>query len=81
MQLTTAVLGQGLEEIRVGAFQECTSLREVLIRPAVKAIKDMAYSCSTQLTTAVLGEELEEIGGQAFLECTSLHEVLIPHAV
>ena len=42
-QLTTVVLGEGLEEIGAGAFCECTSLREIKIPPAVKAIKDRAF--------------------------------------
>jgi hypothetical protein len=38
LQLTTAILGEGLEEIGVQAFNECTSLQEILIPPAVKKI-------------------------------------------
>ncbi len=41
------VLGNGLEEIRPGAFRECTSLERIDIPPAIKVIQDSAfYRCS-----------------------------------
>jgi hypothetical protein len=73
--LTTVILGEGLEEIGQEAFNECTSLHEIVIPNAVKTIKDR------HSTTAILGEGLEEIGQEAFNECTSLHEIVIPNAV
>ena len=60
-QLTTVVLGEGLEEIVAGAYCECSSLREIKIPPAVKAIKDRAFAHCSQLNVN-LGEGLEEIG-------------------
>jgi hypothetical protein len=79
--LINAVLDEGLEEIGAREFAECTSLHEILIPHAVKAIKDRAtYQC-TQMITAGLGEGLEEIGEWAYQECRSQHEILIPPAV
>ena len=75
------ILGEGLEEIRERAFRECTSLREILIPPAVKVMKGWAFSKCSQLTDVILGEGLEEIGVGAFARCTSLHRLVIPLSV
>jgi hypothetical protein len=46
-QLTTVILGEGLEEIGKHAFGRCTSLYDISIPPAVKSIKDGAFlQCS-----------------------------------
>jgi hypothetical protein len=37
------ILGEGLKEIGTTAFQECTTLLEILIPHAVKAIKDREF--------------------------------------
>jgi hypothetical protein len=39
LRLTVVKLGEGLEEIGERAFRDCTSLLEILIPPAVKAIE------------------------------------------
>ncbi len=48
------------------AIRESTSLHEIMIPPAVKAIKKGSFFSRTQLTIENLGEGLEEIGGHAF---------------
>ena len=52
----------GVEVIKKQAFQDCRSLRKILIPPSVRAIKDWAFSGCKELTTVILGNELEEIG-------------------
>ena len=79
--LTTANLGEGLEEIGVAAFYECSSLQEIKIPTAVKAIEDYTFCRCSQMTAANLGEVVEEIGVGAFYECSSLQEIKIPHTV
>jgi hypothetical protein len=66
MQLMIVHLGEGLEEIGENAIRECTSLHEILIPPAVKAIKIGAFNGCSQLTIVNGGEGLEEIGANAF---------------
>jgi hypothetical protein len=48
------------------AFAECTTLHEIWIPPAVKAIKERSFSQCSQLTTVILGKGMEEIGEDAF---------------
>jgi hypothetical protein len=39
-ELTTVVLGDGLEEIRAYSFNTCRSLHEIVIPNAAKSVKD-----------------------------------------
>jgi hypothetical protein len=79
--LTTVILGEGLEEIGKMAFRECTSLHEVVIPPRVWVIGGGAFLQCTRLMTVIIGMGLEEIGEEAFRKCTSLHHVVIPPSV
>jgi hypothetical protein len=78
LHLTTVDLGDELEEIVGFAFQNCMSLREILIPPAVKAIGECAFRYCPQLRAVNFREGLEEIGKEAFHECTSLQLIEIP---
>jgi hypothetical protein len=53
------------------AFTWCTSIVHIAIPPAVRAIKDGAFSYLSGLTTVILNNGLQDIGELAFLECTS----------
>ena len=66
LRLTTVHLGERLEEIGKGAFQEVDP-------PAVKAKNEFAFMNCLQLTTVNHGEELEEIGKRAFQEQCTCH--------
>jgi hypothetical protein len=70
LQLAIVILSEGLEEIGVRALYECTSLREIVIPPAVRVIKNWAFCFCRQLTIVVLGKGVEEIGEYAFPQCT-----------
>ncbi len=69
-------LGEGLEEIGAGAFEDCSLIHDISIPPAVKAIGKCAFRrlLVRYLTVLKLGNGLEEIGAGAFRECTSLNE-------
>ena len=75
--------GEGLEEIGMGAFSECTSLNEILIPPAAKLINDKEFLNCSQLTRTLNGGEgLKEIEeGALYSECISLHKILVPPTV
>jgi hypothetical protein len=79
--LTTAIVNNGLEEIRLGAFARCTSLVHITIPPAVRVIKCNAFDCCSGLRTVTLGNGLEEIREGAFARCTSLICVAIPPTI
>jgi hypothetical protein len=79
--LTTVTLHDGLEEIGVAAFRECTSLQRIDVPPKIKTIKKWAFCQCSSLTTVTLHDGLEEIGEEAFLECTSLERIRIPPTI
>jgi hypothetical protein len=58
----------------------CMSLVNILILPAIRAIKEGAFSGWPRLTTVILSDGLEEIGMYAFNGCTSLVHITIPPA-
>jgi hypothetical protein len=43
-QVTNVILGEGLEEIGVAAFGECSSRHEILTPNDVMAVKDGAFT-------------------------------------
>jgi hypothetical protein len=80
-RLTTVNGGEGLVEIREGAFSYCTSLREITIPPTVKVIKEEAFRGCQQLTNVNLSMGLKKIEQKAFSRCTSLENLIIPSTV
>ena len=59
----------GLEVIGRRAFEDCRSLREILIPPSVRMIEAWAFEDCLGLTTVILNDGLEEIGRRAFNGC------------
>ena len=59
--LTTAILNDGLEVIRGGAFKGCV-LVSIDIPPSVRLIEEGAFRDCLGLTTAILNDGLEVIG-------------------
>ena len=59
----TAILGDGLEEIRAGSVVNCMSFALINIPPTVRAIKSKrgAFSGCSGLTTVILNNRMEEI--------------------
>ena len=80
-QLSTVVLGEGLEEIGANAFEHCTSLQRIVIPHTVKLIRPRSFNGCAQLTNVQLNERLRIIGKEAFGGCTSLQRIVIPRAV
>ncbi len=59
----------------MGHLRECTSLHEMSIPHAIKAIKRSAFEECLGLTRVIQGKGgLAEIGVKAFCECTSLNK-------
>ncbi len=55
LEVDTAILGDGLEEIREEAFRDCLSLVRISIPPAVRVIKVGAFMDCSGLLTVSLG--------------------------
>ena len=76
-KLVSVEFHDGVEEIEVGAFCYCTSLRGIKL-PGVKKIENMAFYYCEQLTDVEVGDKLETIKAGAFRQCTSLQKIKIP---
>lgn len=66
-KLTTVTFGEGIEEIKDGAFRGCTALNNLDLTN-VKTIGENAFIGCSSLDTVKFGA-LESIGFQAFLNC------------
>ena len=69
--LTTAILRDGLEQIRARAILQCRSLVHIDISPNIRTIKRGAFRGCSGLMTAILGNGLEEIRERAFYDAGS----------
>jgi len=69
--------------IGISAFNNCTSLTEIIIPASVTSISSSAFSNCSNLTivTFETGSQLTSIGYSAFNNCTSLTEIIIPTSV
>ena len=67
----------GIEIIRVWAFNNCISLKSVKLLN-VKEIELGAFDNCICLVDAEFGDELETIGHHVFYDCTSLRSVTMP---
>ena len=76
----TVIFGDGLEEIRERAFQDCMSLVRIKMPPAGKAIEYKAFFACSGLATVHLNDGLEKIGWQAFWGC-DFERITIPLTV
>ena len=70
-------LPSGLEEIGVGAFQDCYSLKSITIPDSVTFLAGATFQSCTALERVWLSRNLDTIYGSTFEGCTSLRNVII----
>ena len=59
------------------AFEDCTSLTEIIIPDSVTSIGNSAFYYCTKLTEIILPDSVTCIGNYAFRSCTSLTEIQV----
>ena len=59
----------------IGIFNDCTSLKTVVLSEGVKMISDYVFDGCTALTSITLPKTLKTINADAFKNCTSLKHV------
>ncbi|MCQ2387109.1 MAG: leucine-rich repeat domain-containing protein [Clostridia bacterium] len=75
--ITNAQLGEGLIRLSMSAFEDATSLKEVVIPESITYIEEKAFSGCTSLETINIGENIERIGSQAFAKCTGVKNFIM----
>ena len=74
--IETVVIPDSVIEIREGAFESCSSLREVKMSKNLVTLERNAFLGCTKLREIVLPDTLKSIGYGCFTSCTSLERVV-----
>lgn len=75
------VIPDGITEIGIWAFRDCTGLRSVIIPNGVKSISDFAFDHCADLMSVIIPESVTYIGDSAFDGCSELTSISIPNNV
>ena len=79
--ITSVNIPQGVTELPMGCFADCTKLTAISVPAQVKSIGYMCYYGCTGATSLTLAEGVTRIGEMAFFDCNKLTEVTIPASV
>ena len=80
-ELETVHIGQGVTEIDVGVFEDCSALKTVTGMVNVEIIGEYAFVRNELLSSIPLTNQLGVIDMYAFMNCDSLTAVHIPDSV
>lgn len=80
--ITSVVIPEGITEIGLFAFSDCTNLETITIPKTIKnSIFGFGFSKCPKLKTAILSDSSEEICSYLFSDCRSLETIEIPKSV
>lgn len=79
--LQKAEIPEGVTELGLNCFYQCTELEEIHIPHSVRTIGGAAFQSCIKLTNVTLPEGLRTIKGSAFNLCTKLKEINVPSTV
>ena len=79
--LKRVVLGEGIQEIKWGAFMGCSGLEEVVFPQSLTLMEYGAFYHCSGLQEVRLPEGLTQIDHCAFADCTNLTKIYIPASV
>lgn len=79
--VTKIVLGSGITEIKMEAFQGLKDLREVVLPEGLKKIGFSAFADCIKLDNVVIPEGTTTIAAHAFEKCNKLANITIPKSV
>ena len=79
-KLKSITLSPSVNEIKNGAFKNCTSLESINLN-SVNTIGESAFSGCTSLRNVTLSNEITTISKDLFKNCESLERIMIPASV
>lgn len=78
MYIPSQIDGTPVEEIKGGAFADCTGLTSAEIGKGIKIIDGNAFKGCTSLTSVKIPDSLTDIRSEAFYGCSAMEEFTIP---
>ena len=78
--IANITIPEGVEEIGLGAFEDCRKLTSAKLPYSLKKIEEFAFS-STGLVSIQIPEGVEEIDYRAFVNCHKLKSVQLPFSL
>ncbi len=79
--ITKVVIGEGITNIPISAFSDCTKLTSVSLPSTLKKIEGHAFSYCRNLNNVFIPESVVSIGAYAFEGCYNLSGMYIPKNV
>nr|WP_304007425.1 leucine-rich repeat protein [Ruminococcus bromii] len=76
--ITSVTIPEGVKYINYGAFQQCTSLKNIKLPNSLVRINASTFKECTSLSALSLGEGLKTIDSEVFKGCVSLKTVALP---
>lgn len=76
--ITSVTIPEGVKYINYGAFQQCTSLKNIKLPNSLVRINASAFKECTSLSALSLGEGLKTIDSEVFKGCVGLKTVALP---
>ncbi len=80
-KMTSLTISEGITKIGHRAFQNCTSLKSVILPSSLKTICGQAFKSATALTEITLPEAVTEIADSLFNGCTLLAKVNVSSGI
>ena len=79
--LSTVIIGDNVEIIKLRAFEGCSNLNSVDIPNKVKTIEYDSFASCSSLTSITIPNAVKNIYSEAFSYCSSLVSIHIPNSV
>ena len=75
------IINEGAESIDASLFENCASIKEVILPNTLKNISDESFSGFLSLTSIKIPTNVTNIGNHAFKDCKSLVSITISNSV
>lgn len=81
MEIEELTIPDGVKEIKISEFQNCKSIKSIVMSDSVTIIADYAFSGCKSLDSIELSSNVKNIGNHAFENCESLKNINVPNCV
>ena len=80
-EIKSVIIGDGITEVGICAFYDCTNLSSVSIPNSVSTIQSFAFEGCTSLKTISIPSSVTNIREYAFYECSGLKNIELPAGI